>query len=559
MEIIKRATFGGLATIFLLLPAIVWLLLPNGGLWAWFFTALFIAVGAVFSIFYFRVSWRIYTRNDIGDDPTSAELDIDPILAKAAKIGLSIAEVVRFTNMLVDPTRSFQRITETVEPMTRSVGVTTTATLIVTGSSDETAMVPIVLQRRGVIENVRFFDDDNRRLSSLSTSETTAYILAVIRHHARACGERYLDYYLANVERDVAKYIANPVDNKADSLRKIVEKLRAQHVAQEKRALIVTVSRLLSVLMLNYPLCIAIPLETATKLFKYLPAKPRAVPAAAPTGKPAVEASSQKNTYSIRVSARIKSILEFHHQKQTGPGHWMELVRGAFGIVPTIITVPLANAARAQSYHLHVAGPDKTYLAWQSVLTEDGEPISKDGHLVAAVRRGQRHGHLYTRQGFGNAKAQYRAQFYERMPGSMAPAALSALSVAILVWLGLLASRQSPPGGALLPSFEYAALVLAFPAAISIWVGVDGDRRLLAGVLAARVSTLCTVAIAVAAAILNIVTEGQQMVGPWIALGVAATVSALTAMYSWAARAWLQWWFTRREAHKPPVHDARAA
>lgn len=557
MEILKRSTLGGLATVFLLLPAIVWLLSPSGGLWAWSLSAFFVAVGALLFVWYFRVSWSIYTRNDIGDEPTPAGLDVDPILTRSAKIGLSSTEVVRFTYMLIDPTRAFQRITETVEPMTRSVGVTTTATLMVTGLPDETVVVPLVLQRRGVIQNVRFFDDENRRLSSLSTSETTAYILAVVRQQARACGERYLSYYLSHVERDIAEYIANPVDNRADSLKKIVGKLHVQNETPDMKKVIATVSRLLSTLMLNYPLCIAIPLETATKLFKHVADKPRAVPASG-TAKSTGGAASQ-NSYSIRVSARIKSILEFHHQKQAGLRHSMELIRGAFGILPTIITVPLANAARAQSYHLHVAGPDRTYLAWQSVLTEDGKPISKDGHLVAAVRRGQRHGHLYTRQGFGNSKAQYRAQFYERMPGSMAPAALSAFSVAILVWLGLLASKQTPPSGALLPSFEYATLVLAFPAAISIWVGVDGDRRLLAGVLAARVSTLCTIAIAVTAATLNIVTEGQQMVGPWIALGVAASVNALVAMYSWAARAWLQWWFTRREAPKLPVHDSRAA
>lgn len=219
-------------------------------------------------------------------------------------------------------------------------------------------------------------------------------------------------------------------------------------------------------------------------------------------------------------------------------GRWLrtrslvDWARTLFGIRVTAISVPLYNAGRALSYHLEVVGPEQTYLARQSTFEGEAE---KDvpGFVVASRRRGQRHAHLYVRASGHTDLLAFNALFYERMPGSMAPAAVSAISVAVLTWLAYASIGRT----GLFDNWEYAALVLAFPAAISIWVGVDSERRLLQGVLSARISTLLTVAVGVIAAALSVAHKFAGTPNEWLFLALLATLNAGAAAVSWTVRA----------------------
>jgi hypothetical protein len=212
--------------------------------------------------------------------------------------------------------------------------------------------------------------------------------------------------------------------------------------------------------------------------------------------------------------------------------HVVDVLKVAFGIRPTLITASLENAERASSYHLEIRGPANTYFSSQSLENTLGDPVVPVSHFVPAVRQGQRHAKIYLRGASETVDWSYAVVFSERMPGSLAPAAIAAAAVAALTWIELIGLRANAE---LSPSWDFVTLMLGLPTAISIWVGVQSERNLMEGVLLSRMSSLITIGIALWSAISNLVGAGpqQQLL---VALVSSANAAAMIAVWVFRSR-----------------------
>ena len=77
-------------------------------------------------------------------------------------------------------------------------------------------------------------------------------------------------------------------------------------------------------------------------------------------------------------------------------------IRHFFGVRSSALSFPLTNAGRARSYHLEFKGPADTYMARQGFEDLRGSPLGILGEpqeSAVSPARGQRHSHLYIRNG----------------------------------------------------------------------------------------------------------------------------------------------------------------
>lgn len=475
--------------------------------------------GGVVGIAYLRTSWREYVAPDLGDHRSAQQPMLGSTISRSRDLrDLSASDAVDLLLMVVEPTKYFERISESVEPLNRSVSVTTTSVVRIRGGADKWVAVPVLLRPRGSMEDGLRFEGPSGRLTSMTQSEAASYVLAALRAAIASSGEEALTAYEAEFEPDVAMLLVRDERVEPKTVAQIargIEKLGTQN-----RPTLFLAARFVRRLQRATPVLVPIRLGIGDRTL-------------------GTEFKSGDSEYRLRVAVRRRTIVRVNYRRTSERSRRrsrVEWIRSLFGIRPTVINVPLANAERSNSYHLQVVGPEHTYLARQSVVDKDEKPTELPGHLYATQRLGQRHAHLYIRNATGGSNLDYRAQFFERMPGSMAPAAASALSVALLLWLAFFAIVLVDEE---MGSWEFAALVLAFPAAISLWLGVDQDRRLLQGVLVSRASTLFTIGLAVAAAWFNMTSDNRSEAW-WLFLAGIATLNALLACVSWFTRARLQ-------------------
>lgn len=551
--------------------------------------ALLLAAGSFFvTRKYVLASLSVYTapesiESEAVDRPTDPNLimnDIDVLGSIPSDIAL------QFIYMVAYPSKMFDRISDSAEPLTRSLSLTTTVSFSANGRRGETVIVPVLMRQRGTLEDgLRFFVNEGR-VSSLNHHNTVVYCLAVIRSIIGSWGFNHWYLYCNFAERRFAEAI----DSSQPLLRLAVDEMVdwIENTAPEgKKTSARALGDFLRALEEDQPLCVplilggpSMPLVQGWKrsgprkvsserrdlsefarwqageVFEADEAK-RINPSKGPRNTVSREDPLAKETrrWFLRVSARRRSVLQFHFENRldqaasSAEPSGIDRLRRIFGIRPTLIAVPLRNAGRAKSYHLSLAGLDGTYLARQQVIrvpdTTDAVGVGPDGaaaasidlegDVVARLRNGQRHAHLHIANGANTDRTAFVAQFYERMPGSMAPAFASALSVAVLVWVALFADKRY--GSPLFENWEYPALVLAFPAAISIWLGLSSERRLSEGVLAGRVSLICTVVLAIIASGFSVAQEHTNLSFLWLGLALLATVNAIAPGVSWILRA----------------------
>lgn len=520
-----------------------------GSLVACFTIAGTFTAGAACALVYFRLSWSEYTGDDIGDRAIVSprgKATIDAVIRNVDAFGMMSTETaVRFLIMVAYPETAFDRMSDSATATTRSLKVKTTASLKVAGHEGEIVIVPLLMRYRGVLEDgMSFFIGSETRVSSLTHAETTAFCLAVVRTVVRSWKEE--SQYRQFIERRLAKFLNSEQLLSSESFDEITDQIIALAPAGSADVFTSGLEQYLTLLQSRQPICVPVPLLGLSADAEKLSSSE----GASGTSRPG-------RIFPLRIVANHRTVVGFNFRRETDarPGEpsrgWVDRIRRLFGIRPSLISVPLVNAGRAASYHLEVVGPEGTYLARQRTVrrtTHDGEIVIRDdaipAHVVAQPRSGQRHAHLYVR---GAAKTEtylFTSQFYERMPGSMAPAFVSALSVAVLVWLALFA--VGPNKNPLFENWEYAALVLAFPSAITLWLGLNSERRLSEGVLAARVSTLITVFLATAAAWMSVVAAVEVDKRIWFGLALVATVNAIAPFISWMMRAQLQSRFVER-------------
>jgi len=238
----------------------------------------------------------------------------------------------------------------------------------------------------------------------------------------------------------------------------------------------------------------------------------------------------------------------------------VELLRSASGIRTTKFYFPLESADRASSYHLEFQGPDGTYLANQAVLEYPSgvDAVERNSQLpvIFQKRLGQRHAHLYVRGGRRFESRYVRYTFFERMPGSVGPAAVSAFAAWVVIWIAVLSSGggfATPPAG---PTSDLVAVLFAFPPIAAAWAGVGVQGGLRGGVLVARASLGVTILLSSLAALLYLIGPLEFDDEGWLAwltarvqwglVTGAATINFIAALGSWFFRALTVHVFIRR-------------
>ena len=223
-----------------------------------------------------------------------------------------------------------------------------------------------------------------------------------------------------------------------------------------------------------------------------------------------------------------------------------DALRRLLGIRPAMIAFPLANADRASSYHVQAIGRDDTYLARQRVSDFFGRDAEPTGESYRIQRRfGQRSARLYVRKGDGYASRYFVCNYFERMPGSLGAATMSALGAMVLIVIAGLIKIDGSDG----QSPDLVAVILSFPAITGTWLGFRQTRNLYGGVLMARVSLITTVVLAMVAAAyyaagpnaysgsMTIGVLNRSVSTAWMLLSGVAVVNFLACSGGWLLRA----------------------
>ncbi|MGK4595586.1 hypothetical protein [Amycolatopsis sp. w19] len=241
------------------------------------------------------------------------------------------------------------------------------------------------------------------------------------------------------------------------------------------------------------------------------------------------------------------------------------------GARPKHVSLDLSVAATAHSYHLLVMGPEGTYVGWQNLtdgtgLMESGSSREKLTRPYSRLRRrlGQRYLHLYLRSVPSKVARKLRLdiKFFEVPPGSMAGAALAAaanFALVLLISLIIPSAYTFNPAADNPLGSDFPALVLAFPAIAGAFVGYDNrSAALVGGMLSAKLSSMITVALSLAASGLFMAQQARVLREPaeygvfgirdtwWQIVTIVALLNALYAAYTWLARTLAYYWLAQR-------------
>jgi hypothetical protein len=235
-------------------------------------------------------------------------------------------------------------------------------------------------------------------------------------------------------------------------------------------------------------------------------------------------------------------------------------VRLIFGARPVTLTMDIAHAATAESYHLHVHAPNDLYLAGQEavalsdILTRQAERAPTLPHCRFRRRLGQPHAHFYCRYMpvFQNEERPTLVfKFFEVPPGSVLRATITASAAFAILWLiGFISSRYGES------DTDAPAFLLAFPALAATWLGFDApSRKLLEGTMSARGCLILTAVLSLAGSALFLLHEsfplnfawpklpaGHSFLGVtdvwWMVVVALAFVNALRIGYQCLVRTW---------------------
>jgi hypothetical protein len=305
----------------------------------------------------------------------------------------------------------------------------------------------------------------------------------------------------------------------------------------------------------------------------------------------------------IRYRRIVVPGLKLSRPKRRSLASWAkERLAILLGARPVSVTIPLATAATCQSYHLVARCPDGLYLhkqrlhGLQEYLNADKErrealreknraDVSIPPYYHLRSRLGQPYAHFYSRYlmeprtaikgatrgekaaGQMTSTSETIAEFPsaefafdEVPPGSLFRAVLAALSAFSLIWIvGFIASKGDDPGT------DAPAVLLAFPAVLAGWIGVDAmPRRLLEGTLTARLSLLVTAVCAVAGSALFMIYHAKVPIlhgsipfpvtvtflglgeGSWGILAAVSLANAVYTVYRWLKHTWEYKWLCAR-------------
>jgi hypothetical protein len=409
------------------------------------------------------------------------------------------------------------RIRETVSPLARSTEFRTVYTLRLPRKNvrEGTLFVPFMVVRKG-----RLFDDlhiegaDGAQRASLSYSEYLQLVSVILRYLARIDGRGALKRYLT-IEQRLMRMVADRAP--AADADKLVNKLFKQ--ADGKRATGTRARQLMKsmvkILIVHYAVVVKVPISAVREEHQWEVLKTverRLLPLASP-----------------KLSEDFIA--------------WIfDKFRKLFGVRPSQFFLPIENAHRTPSYHLEFIGPPDTYLARQSIQDCEETP---DFYLRMRPRLGQRYSHLYLRDAPNEAvNWRLRLSFFERPPGSVGIAAVTAMASLCLIFIaGRLASQGDlgdVPG-------DVTAVLLAAPVVSSVWVGLERGKMPFGGTTATRLSSLVSFVTSLAAASLYLGAIGNEnwlgstyslfgARGVWTLLIGVAALNCFWICYGWLRR-----------------------
>jgi hypothetical protein len=509
---------------------------PADSLWLTLFVALFVVVYA--SVLAYNVQVRHAGRG--WRDYQVLSLPPAEALAKIPDSTVSDWQRDLFIGMLMEPARYFERIKDLPEATQRSTTVTTRSTINVgqVPIRDTTVLVPIFLASRSRLEDGLKVTVGEDHASTLNHVETAAHVGRILRSLMRDAGRRTLSAYQApspsggpSLEGRAMQYLTAANDwsildqrartrNYGDFARFGAEILDLPHT---KESPLYQAVKLLSELLRSYPIVVELD---RTKDFDD---RRRGRVVRVTTVRRVIAPHTEYRFSDIRAYVRGAKVTSFaaawvrffriFEGLRYAIGRFVVVVRHIAGIGSDVVRHPLANAARTPSYHLELKGPEHTYMARQAIGPRLRADPERPRHAISAHAAGQRHTHLYIRNGPAYFKSMsYSATFLERTPGSLAVAFIAAassfvvstiLAIRQLDAIHLASAKQVDAGATILSDFEIAATVpdqsgllqilLSFPIVAIASSTVLAGRAPWGGSLPARIANLGTVVLSVAA------------------------------------------------------------
>jgi hypothetical protein len=460
---------------------------------------------------------------------------------------LTHEQAVFLAQMLTNPKQVVARLSDQVEPATRTLSVTSTFTLhIPRGVRHLPLVIPVAFAERGqLMDSVRVLDGDGKRVSTLDQESATACLAAALRlvissglpPDGPEVGQ-LRENYVREVEPDVLELLQSteiPARRLYATIRDALNELAAlfpDHAPQ------ISVVRVMIRKVRNlYPLLVSAPAMVSS---------PQPRPDRDMDGS-GVAVVDHQAVVEMRIVVHQRVIPALILSGVNWTVRRRELLRLRFGVTPSAIAYGVRWADRARSYHVTIHGPENTYLSRQRLFNrlEPDMPMGAVSTIQAMrMRRGQRYGHLYLRDAAfpPGVEPWYIGYFYERPPGSLATPAISALAAMLMIPIAAAISL-----GYAADHSDIVVFLLTLPAVIGAWAGTDRDMRIAGPRIGARIARAITIFVTfVSVALYFICIEGRSDLAdagaiwtrPYYAAWVIVTAIAVTNVVA-CAGAWL--------------------
>jgi hypothetical protein len=471
------------------------------------------------------------------------------------------AQAKLFALVLVAPSRTRQRLSETYEPAQRTLRQTVTVELNLRDAwvreilrrtdGPPTMLIPAIVPHKGaLLDNFKIFREDGNAMSTLAYSEYLQLIAGVLRALLTTAlgaqkGEDFsikfpaatqleTEALTAIIQRGFGRQGRVDEHNPSSHAKSVTDKLLALPNIKSSPALQLAASLIIK-LSSYYAIVIAEPIPPDGRyLYKY-----------ERTVIPELDISGGQSGMIRRLKGHIRVLL---------------------GARPVGVKVPLDSASTAQSYHLLIHSEEGLYLGRQEAPgLRDYMICHADNPRPDAVappyyrfrkRLGQSYAHFYARffpePNSGQRIPAARFIFFEVPPGSLFRATAGAIAAAALVWLVAFVSVNTK----IQLNTDAPAILLAFPAIVAGWLGfAKPTPRLLEGTLASRLSLFATAFIALMASGLFMVYQAKvvgvfawdsperiSILGvrsaAWSILIFASTLNAIGTIFLYAIRTW---------------------
>lgn len=241
-------------------------------------------------------------------------------------------------------------------------------------------------------------------------------------------------------------------------------------------------------------------------------------------------------------------------------------LRRVYGLRPVRIQYSLDKALNAASYHLEMMGNDGTYLDRQRIIAAN----TSIEYRRFRSRQGQRYLHLYTRGVRPQATASdnnprhtratsmlvVKADFSERTPGTVGPAAISAAAALVIIFAAAQLSKEQGSARS-----DVVALLLAAPGAVVAWSGLESSGTKVGAAVLSRISATMTLLLCAGSALQFLLGVPGKAIfafpadSTWNALVIAALLNFCVIWYSWARRATVYSYFLGKNSEEEAAED----